>query len=225
LITAIKAGKNPRIQRSNVYLNGKFAFSLDNEVILKDSLKVGEGLSANEVELLSNADRFQRCLNTAFQFLSYRPRSESETRARLQKRGYENEEIEKTIAHLKSSRLLDDAAFAEFWKENRNSCRPRGQRLLKQELRRKGVESEVIDEAVADVDEADNAYRAAASKARTLSLEDYQIFRQRLGGYLQRRGFSYGAINNAVKQVWEERSGTEQPSDVIEENDTAGQTL
>ena len=89
---------------------------------------------------------FQRCLNAAFQFLSYRPRSEAETRERLKQRGYEDEEIEKVVAQLKRLDLLDDAAFAEFWKENRNSFRPRSQRMLKMELRRKGVESEVINE-------------------------------------------------------------------------------
>jgi regulatory protein len=206
-ITAIKAGKNPRVQRSNIFLDDKFAFSLDNEVILKETLKVGEELSQAEVDLLTRADGFQRCLNAAFQFLSYRPRSEAETRARLKKKGYEDDEIEKVIAQLKRLSLVDDTAFAEYWKDNRNHFRPRGQRMLKLELKRKGVESEVISDAVEDVNETDNAYRAALAKSRTLPVADYQVFRQRLGGFLQRRGFSYGVIKNVVKQVWEERTG------------------
>ncbi len=75
------------------------------------------------------------------------------------------------------------------------------------ELRRKGVQSEVIQEVVGDIDDADNAYRAAVNKARTLPVSDYQVFRQRLGGYLQRRGFNYGVINNIVKKAWQERTG------------------
>ncbi len=211
-ITAIKAGKNPRIQRSNIFLDGKYAFSLDNEVIAKESLKVGQALSTNEVDILTRADHFQRCLNAAFQFLSYRPRSEAETKTRLQRRGYADEEIEKVIGQLKRLNLLDDAAFAAYWKENRNSFKPRSQRMLKLELRRKGVESEVIDEAIENIDETDSAYRAAMQKARTLSVTDYQIFRQRLGGYLQRRGFNYGVINKIVKKVWQERTGQSESS-------------
>jgi regulatory protein len=216
-ITAIRAGKNPRVRRSHIFLDGKFAFSLDNEVIFKESLKVGLKLSSTEIDLLTRADRFQRCLNAAFQFLSYRPRSESETRTRLQRRGYADEEIENTVAHLKRLALLDDAAFAEFWKENRTSFKPRGQRMLKLELRRKGVESGVIDEAIENVDEADNAYRSALTRARTLPAADYRIFRQRLGGYLQRRGFSYGVINSTVKRVWQEKTGLTGPSPEITE--------
>jgi len=206
-ITAIKAVKNPRLKRSNIYLDGKFAFSLDNEIILKEALRVDRQLSAAEIELLTKSDQFQKCLNAAFRFLSYRPRSEAETKIRLQRRGYTDDEIERVIAQLKRLNLIDDAAFAEFWKENRTSFRPRSQRMLKSELRRKGVETEVIDEAVENIDERENAYRAAMMKARTISAADYQIFRQKLGGYLQRRGFGYGVINSVVKQSWEEKVG------------------
>jgi regulatory protein len=206
-ITAIRAGKNPGVQRAKVFLDGKFAFSLENEVILRETLKIGRELSQAEIDLLTHADVFQRCLNTAFRFLSYRPRSEVETRARLVKRGFEADEIERVITRLKKLSLLDDAAFAEYWKENRNSFRPRSQKMLKQELRRKGVESEVINEVVEDIDETENAYRAALTRVRTLPVSDYQVFHQRLGGYLQRRGFNYGVINKVVKQTWQERTG------------------
>jgi regulatory protein len=209
-ITAIRAVRNPRLQRSNIYLDGKFAFSLDNEVILKEALRVDRELSQSEIGLLTKSDQFQRCLNAAFQFLSFRPRSEAETRIRLKRRGYEEAEIERVLAQLKRLNLIDDTAFAEFWKENRGNFRPRSRRALKSELRQKGVESEVIDQAVENVDEKQNAYRAAVSKARTLPADDYQVFRRKLGSYLQRRGFSYGVINNIVKQTWEERTGSAQ---------------
>jgi regulatory protein len=221
-ITAIKAAKNPRIQRSNIFLDGKFAFSLDNEVILKEALKADRELSPAEIELLTRADHFQKCLNAAFHFLSCRPRSEAETKIRLQRRGYADEEVERVIAQLRRMNLINDTAFAEFWKENRNSFRPRSQRMLKSELKRKGVESEVINDVVENVDEKDNAYRAATAKARTLPVADYQIFRQRLGSYLRRRGFSYRVISNVVKQAWQERTGISgSSSNVVEETGLA----
>jgi regulatory protein len=217
-ITAIKAGRNPKIQRSNIYLDGKFAFSLDNEVIAKESLKTGLELSPEEINLLTGADRFQRCLNAAFLFLSYRPRSEAETRQRLLRRGYAEEEVEKVITQLSKLDLLNDTAFAEFWKENRNSFRPRSQKMLKVELKRKGVETGIIDEVVSEVDDAESAYRAAMSKASHLPVSDYQVFRQRLGSYLQRRGFNYGIINKIVKEAWQEITKSAEPQfDITEE--------
>ena len=210
-ITAIRAVRNPGVKRANIYLNGKFAFSLDNEVVLKENLKVDQELTSSEVDLLTRSDRFQRCLNSAFQFLSYRPRSESEIRDRLRKHGYEKEEIDRTVDQLKRLSLVDDVAFAEYWKDNRNSFRPRGQGMLKVELKRKGIESDVIDRVIEDVDDSDNAYRAAISKARTLPVTDYLEFRRKMVGYLQRRGFNYGVINNTVKQVWHEKTGQRWP--------------
>jgi regulatory protein len=216
-ITAIKAGKRTGLKRSNIFLDGRFAFSLDNAVILKENLKVGQTLSGKEVDLLAGADRYERCLSKALTFLGYRPRSEAETRERLEKHGFVETEIARVVERLKSLNLLNDAAFAEYWKENRTSFKPRGQRMLRSELRRKGVDSGTISEAVEGIDELENARRAAEAKARNLPVTDYQVFRQKLGGYLQRRGFNYGVISQTVKLIWEERTGeagpeTEEPS-------------
>lgn len=153
------------------------------------------------------AGRKTSCLDAALRFLTYRPRSEAETRTRLRKQGFADEEIGKVIEHLKEIHLLDDTAFAEYWKENRDSFRPRSQRLLKLELRRKGLGHDVINAAVEDIDEAENAYRAALTKARTVPVADYQVFRQKLGGFLQRRGFGYGVVNQTLKRIWEEKTG------------------
>jgi regulatory protein len=210
-ITAIKAGKSLRVKRSNVFLDDRFAFSLDNAVILKNKLQVGQTLTEKEVESLAGADRYEGCLNAALLFLGYRPRSEAETRTRLQKHGYNDGEIDRVIERLKSLGLIDDTAFAEYWKTNRASFKPRGERALKSELRLKGVDPGTIAEAVAGIDEIANARRAGLAKARTLPVTDYQIFRQKLGGYLHRRGFDYGVISKIVKQLWAERTGESGP--------------
>jgi regulatory protein len=206
-ITAIKASKNPQIQRSNIYLDGKFAFSLDNEVILKKTLKIGQPLSEQQLAQLNGTDSQLRCLNAAYQFLEVRPRSRSEMSLRLTKRGFTEPDIESTLSKLEELHLLDDQAFAEYWKENRTAFRPRSRNMLKQELRGKGVASEVINTALGELDESANAYQAAVTKSRSLRETDYRIFRQKLSGFLLRRGFGYGVIKNTVKRVWEEKTG------------------
>jgi regulatory protein len=205
-ITDLKFGKNPKIQRASVYLNGEFAFSLDNEVVARQKLKIGRQLSPDEIKKLVEADHYQLCLNSAFQFLSYRPRSEAETSERLVQKGYQEREIEKVMLHLRRLNLINDTAFAEFWKENRNSFKPRSQRAVSLELRQKGVEAEVIQQVVGDIDDSENAYRVATARVRNIKTNDFQVFRQKLGGYLQRRGFNYGVINSTVNRVWEERT-------------------
>ena len=205
-ITALRLGRG-RGKRVNIFLDGKFAFSLEAEVAAKEGLQVGQVLSAEQIEALARSDSFQRCLNAAVHYLSYRPRSEAELRKRLQQRSFDSDNVAAVITRLKEQGLVDDMAFAQFWKDNRESFSPRSQWLTKLELKRKGVASDIIDQAVDAIDDDDSAYRAVRSKARGLPDSDYQSFRRRLGEYLKRRGFSYGVINNTVERMWQEQGG------------------
>lgn len=203
-VTALRMGKG-RKKRVNVLLDGKFAFSLDTEVVVKEGLRVGQELSESQIEGLSRSDQFHRCLDAAAHYLSYRPRSEAELRMRLQQRGFDGEGIEAAMARLKEQGLVDDVAFAQFWKDNREAFSPRSQWLTKVELKRKGVSGDIINQVVDVMDDSDSAYRAAKNKIRALPSSDYQSFRRRLAGYLKRRGFGYEIINQAVEQLWQEQ--------------------
>jgi regulatory protein len=207
-ITAIRAGRG-RGQRVNVFLDGKFAFSLEAEVAAKQGLEVAQELSDGQIEALAKSDHFHRCLDAAAHYLSYRPRSESEVRERLQRRGFDGDSVEAVMARLKEQGLIDDVAFAQFWKDNRESFSPRSQWLTRLELRRKGVAGDVIEQVVDNIDDNASAYQAALGKARSLPLSDYYSFRRRLGEYLRRRGFSYGVINHVIGRIWQELGGSE----------------
>jgi len=203
-ITAIRAGKGRR-KRVSIHLNGKFALSLEAEEVAKARLKTGQELDESQLEALTRADKYQRCLNAALQYLGYRPRSEAEMRERLNRRGFDIDSIAAVITRLKEQELLDDAAFAHFWKDNRQSFSPRSQWLVKMELSRKGIATEIIDEVVGEADDNESAYRAALGKARVLSSSDHGNFRRRLGYYLKRRGFNYEVISHTVERLWQER--------------------
>jgi regulatory protein len=202
-VTAIHTGR--RGKRIKVFLDGKFAFSLEAEVAVKQGLEVGQELSEGDIEALARADLSQRCLSAALHYLSYRLRSEAELKQRLHRRGFNGDNVEAVLAKLKEQGLVNDLAFAQFWKDNRESFRPRSQWLTRLELKQKGVAEDIIDQVVAEVDDEDSAYRAAVSRARSLPTADYHDFRRRLGGYLKRRGFGYGVISHTVERVWQER--------------------
>ena len=202
-ITALQVGKR-REKRVKVFLDGKFAFSLEAEVVVKEGLQLGQELAAREVEVLTRSDLFHRCLNAATHYLSYRLRSESELRERLHRRGFDGDSVETVLAKLKEQGLVDDTEFARFWKDNREWFSPRSQWLTKLELKRKGVADDIIDQVTEAIDDDNSAYQVALSKARNLPLSDRQVFRRRLGDYLKRRGFGYGVINHTVERVWQE---------------------
>lgn len=203
MVTAVEPQRRRGGKRSNVFLDGRYAFSLESDVAA--GLQIGEPLSETQRAALLSKDQSARCYDAALRFLAARPRSEQEVRRRLSEHGHPGELIDGAIAKLREYRLLDDTAFAQFWVEQRQSHRPRGARLLKLELRQKGLTTEQAGEALADLgDEAESAYQAAAKRARTLRGLDERTFRQRLGAFLQRRGFDYETTATAVRRLWAE---------------------
>ena len=147
---------------------------------------------------------FQSCLEAAYRYLGLRPRSELETRTRLQKRGCSPACIDRVLAELRRQGFLDDSLFACYWTENRRSFSPRSRSLLRLELHRKGVDTQLISEAVQDLDDEENAYKAARKRIRKPLQMDYWQYRHSVGGFLRRRGFSYEVCQTVLNRIWRE---------------------
>lgn len=202
-ITAIKPQKrNP--QRVSIYLDGEFAFGLSRFVAAW--LAPGRKLSEPEIEKLQNDDTYEVALQKAVQFINHRPRSVEETRRRLKEKGFDDAVIEATLQKLIDQHWLNDLDFSRQWIENRNSFRPRSDRLLSYELRQKGVAEDVIGQALDRYggDEDDLAYQAGIKKAKQCQQETRLDFLKKVGGYLGRRGFHYGIVKPTVERLWQE---------------------
>jgi regulatory protein len=191
--------------RWSIYLDGLPALSLAAEIVKAHGLRVGQHLSSRQVAELAKADEVHRARQAALRYLEYRPRSEKEVRDRLRRGGFTPHAIDAATLRLKELGLIDDASFARFWRDSREAHRPTGRRLLQQELRRKGVDAEVIGEVLEGADDEAGAYRAALKKARSLRACDEDAFRRRLGTFLQRRGYGYDLARRVVEQLWQER--------------------
>jgi len=157
---------------------------------------------------LTDSNSLQDCLDAAYYYLSYRPRSEGEIRQWLHKRGFASEVTEKTIAKLKEQNLSDDFAFAQFWKDNRLSFRPKSKRLIKKELREKEVDAEIVARVTQDIDDEEIAYKLGSSRLPSLAHLDYPGFCRRLSSYLAYRGFSYEVIKHTASLLWQEKGRT-----------------
>lgn len=147
-------------------------------------------------------------IDVALRFLAARPRSEREVRQRLQRAEVDAASIDAVVARLRGAGLLDDAAFAAYWVEQRRSFRPRGARLLRAELRQHGVAPELATQTAeqAEPDAADDAYRAAFKRAQQLHTLDERTFATRLSQFLARRGFDWETITRVVNRLWQEQA-------------------
>jgi regulatory protein len=200
-ITELKVQKRNR-QRVNVHIDGRFAFGL--AAIEAMRLKIGQQLSAAEIAQLKERDQAEVAYDRALNFLSYRPRSVTEVRRRLSKKGFDAGIIDDVIARLSRAALLDDEAFVQYWIENRDTHKPRGARAMRYELRQKGIADSVIDNLLTDYDEGDAAYRAGSTQAQRLTRQrDYDVdtLRTKLLAFLNRRGFSFDTARDAVDGI------------------------
>ncbi len=201
-VTALKAQKrNPN--RVSVFLDGEYAFGLAR--IVAAWLQVGQTLNPEKIAELQSQDARENAYQRALSLISYRERSESEIEKHLQKKGIQEEIITGVLDRLRRSKLVDDQRFARLWVDNRAEFRPRSQRALAYELRKKGIDAEAIDEVLDEFDDDTAAYDAAQRYARKLHRLEWPEFRQKLYGYLARRGFSYATVKTALSRVWAER--------------------
>lgn len=194
-ITALEPQKRSK-DRISVYLDDMFAFGL--AVLVAAHLRVGMWLSDAEIEALRDADEFERARERALNYLSYRPRSAAELERYLLKHSFSETAVADVLHRLSEVGLVDDEAFARYWVENRARFRPKGKRVLVQELRQKGIASRVIEEALADYDETAAAERVAEAQARRLSNLPPNLFHRRLWARMARRGFSSDIIREVL---------------------------
>ncbi|MBX3070383.1 MAG: RecX family transcriptional regulator [Thermomicrobiales bacterium] len=201
-ITSI-ATQSRRADRVNVFVGESYCFSCRAEVAVRLHLQTGMVLTSEIRDRALEEDAYLTAYAASIELLAHRGRSEREIRDRLRRKGHDGPVIDRVIARLYENRYLDDAEFARSWIENRATHRPRGDRALRQELRGKGVDAQVIDSALAgaELDQQAMANDAARKRAASLTQLEPDVQKRRLIGFLQRRGFSWEVIKPAVESA------------------------
>jgi len=152
-----------------------------------------------------NEELSEGCLKAAYRLLGYRQRSEIELRNKLSAR-FTQAAIDTVIERLRDKHMVDDTAFAQYWRERRETLNPRSRRMVSVELCQKGIDKDVINKVLCSYNDEENAYRAAKKKANLLSKEGYDNFRRKMGSFLMRRGFNYEVTKQTVDRLWRELS-------------------
>lgn len=216
-ITAIRQQQRDP-ERVNVFLDGQFAFGLPMLVVAQEGLKVGDLLQPDQIVHLEALDEQAKAVGAALNLLARRPRSEREIRDRLRRKGYPPETIDLAMSRLVDWRYVDDSAFARYWVENREANKPRGRRLLEQELRFKGVDRETIRETIeeADLDEQQAALELGRAKLRSYRSLDREVAYRRMGSFLARRGYGYDIVKPVLSELFGADETTDDP---VEDSD------
>jgi regulatory protein len=144
------------------------------------------------------ADAQRICLR----LLTARPRSRAELADALRRRGIPDKIGEPVLDRLGDLGLVNDAAFAESTVQSGHRHRGLGRRALSTELQRRGVPSEIADQAVAGIgpeDEEQRARELVRGKLRTSTVRDASTLVRKLGAMLARRGYPEGLAWRVVR--------------------------
>ncbi|MET9770051.1 recombination regulator RecX [Streptomyces sp. NPDC006415] len=167
----------------------------------------GGSPSSSRAEKGEPRDPVEQARNICLRLLTGTPRTRKQLADALRKREIPDEAAEEVLARFEDVGLIDDAAFAGAWVESRHHGRGLARRALVRELRTKGVDSAVIDEAVGQLDsdqEEETARELVARKLRSTRGLDRDKRLRRLAGMLARKGYGEGMALRVVRQALEE---------------------
>jgi regulatory protein len=204
-ITDIKRQKHHG-GRFSIYVDGKYAFSLDSVTLTGSGLHIGDTISDEKLKVLSQKDEFFRARDYAYSLLSYRERTEYEMKKRLFEKGFSTGVVRGVLDMLKAKDLINDRSFARKWVDDVLLHRPMGKLRIQHELRKRRVSEDVIDEVcqLRLESDAEVALARCAAEKKLHVLENYppDTQKRRLYGFLKNRGFDFGVIHDLMKEYF-----------------------
>lgn len=169
---------------------------------LASGLEPGAELNGSILAGLGTTETGDAAHEEALRMLARRARSAAEVSRQLSQKGFTSGVIDAEIERLRQVGLLDDDAFARAWVAERGRLAPRSRRMLRSELRQRGIGTEQAESAVAGIDDREVATALARRRAERVEAGDYRSFATRIGGYLLRRGFDHETAEAAVRAAW-----------------------
>lgn len=157
-----------------------------------------------EQQHADDPEQFAR--EAVYRLLASRARSRAELREALARKEVETGIIDSVLGKFVAAGLVDDAAFAEEWVASRRRSRGLGRRALRHELRKKGIDEEIIAsvlDAVDSDDEEEQARELVRRKLATSRGGDATAVTRRLVSMLARRGYPEGLALRVVREELE----------------------
>ncbi len=144
----------------------------------------------------------------ALHLLEQGDRTKKDLEEKLLKNGYPPEAAEAALAYVESFHYIDDKRYALSYIQNQSGRK--GRARIQMELRRKGVPQEYIDQAFQEMEEetdTEAVIRELVQKKRRGQGPMDEKEKQKLYGFLLRRGFSTSDILSVLREFSEDDEG------------------
>ena len=184
-------------RRCNIYVDGRFYCGLTLETTVKHRLKVGQVVSPaflSEIQLESEKNT---ALDKALTHVSATRKTEKQVRDFLSGKGYLPAVTDYVVEKMRGYNFLNDGEYAEAYIES--AGKKKGARLIKMELKSKGVSDEEIDEALSELEDGaqTDAAKAVLQKYMRGKTTDRETL-QKAYRHLMSKGFEYEIAKSAL---------------------------
>lgn len=200
-ITAITPQKHDA-KRCNIEVDGRFFCGMQLLTVMEHRLKVGSIVTEEELSALQLAGEKQTALDKALTHISASMKTEKDVRDFLRRKGYLQEVSDYVVEKMKGYGYLDDEAYARAYAES--AGKRKGSRLIRMELKRKGVP----ESALAALPERDERGAAAEVLQKYLRGKEQDVKTLRKAyAHLLSKGFDHDTARAALEEMrgaWEE---------------------
>lgn len=175
-----------------------------------------------------SSDPYEVAREICLRQLSFRPRTRAELATALRKRGVADEVATTVLDRYDEVGLIDDAAFSRAWVSSRHHGRGLARRALASELRQRGVDADVANVALEDLDpdtEAATARSLVERRLRSMGSTPPEMVFRRLVSMLARKGYPAGIAIGAVKDALAERAATSELAAQLDVDELASADL
>lgn len=203
IITKIESQKK-RDDRVNIYIDEKFFMAIYKELVFTFNLKKGQEIDPNHLKSILDDEMYMKAKNKALSILSKASQSEKQIRQKLSK-DYEEDTIERVIEFLQKYKFVDDEDLASRIVNTNVNLNKYGKNKIKQNLYNKGIDKNIIETAIDDIDtdkEFENALYLGKKRYERLKNEDPRKAYQKIGNHLAYKGFNYDIIKKVLNKLF-----------------------
>ncbi len=189
--------------RFSIYIDDEYRFGLTADIVFKHDLKAGDEISEADIKDVLGEEEITKIKQRAFRILHHRERSSREMKERLLKIGFDENLVEKVIEDFVADKTLDDERFAQAFVSDYTNLRPKGNRYVVQELKKKGITQDVIDQVIDKRNEKKMVKDYIHKKLSTLN-KNKPKERQKLVRRLLSQGFTPDLVFSILQQRQED---------------------
>lgn len=207
IITKITVQQKQK-DRYNIFVdNGdgeKYAFSVDEDVLIKYQLKKGLELDDFAVSEIFYQDDIRKAYSKAVQYLAARMRSEHEVRQHLQKKELDEHIINEVIHKLYQYQFLNDREFAVAFVRTQIHTTDKGTIVIGQELKEKGIIDEIIEAALLEYPyelQFEQCFNLSKKFVEKNKKDSAKLLKQKLEQMLIRKGYPFEMIQETIRGI------------------------